>query len=188
GLPDSSEIGRLAIDDLGRVLVPTVQGLASRDGGLWRLIGRREGLPVDTALAATVDREGSLWVGLLGGGLARRLGHGQITNWTGSDGLSHDVVWAITRQKARPGPGPVWVGTEQGLNRIDPMTGAIRHYFEADGLAGNVVNALASAEDGGVWAGSWPGGVTYIAPDGRLRRFAADDAAAEQLRVAAIHV
>ena len=120
GLPESSEIGRLAIDDLGRVLVPTVQGLASRDGGLWRLIGRREGLPVDTALAAIVDREGSLWVGLLGGGLARRLGHGQITNWSASDGLSHDVVWSITRQKTRPGPGPVWVGTEQGLNRIDP--------------------------------------------------------------------
>ena len=90
----------------GGLLVPTVQGLASRDGGRWRLIGRREGLPVDTALAAIVDREGSLWVGLLGGGLSRRLGHGQITNWSTADGLSHDVIWAVTRQKSKSGPGP----------------------------------------------------------------------------------
>ncbi len=53
-------VRRLAFDDRGRVLVPTVQGLAFRDGGRWRLIGRREGLPSDTALAAIVDREGSL--------------------------------------------------------------------------------------------------------------------------------
>ena len=187
GLPESSEVGRLAVDDLGRLLVPTVQGLAIRDGNLWQLIGRREGLPVDTALAAIVDREGSLWVGLLGGGLARRLGHGQITNWSAADGLSHDVVWSIARQKARVGRGALWVGTEMGLNRIDPETGAIRHLYEGDGLAGNVVNALAAAEDGSVWAGSWPGGVTRVGVDGRLRRLAADDVSAEQLRVAAIH-
>jgi diguanylate cyclase (GGDEF)-like protein len=188
GLPESSEIGRLGIDDLGRLLVPTVQGLALRDEGLWRLIGRRAGLPVDTALAAIVDREGSLWVGLLGGGLSRRLGHGQITNWSTADGLSHDVIWAVTRQKAASGAGPLWVGTERGLNRIDPATGAIRSYYESDGLAGNVVNALAASEDGSVWAGSWPGGLTHISPDGRLRRLATEDAAGDQFRVAAIHV
>ena len=187
GLPESSETGRLGVDDLGRVLVPTVHGLAIREGNLWELIGRREGLAVDTALAAIVDREGSLWVGLLGGGLARRLGHGQITNWSTADGLSHDVVWSIVRQKARVGRGALWVGTEQGLNRIDPENGTIRAIYEQDGLAGNVVNALAAAEDGGIWAGSWPGGVTHIAPDGRLRRLVADDASAEQFRVAAIH-
>ena len=188
GLPESSESGRLAIDDLGKLLVPTVQGLASRDGDRWRLLGRREGLPVDTALAAIVDREGSLWVGLLGGGLTRRLGHGQITNWTTADGLSHDVIWAVTRQKTAEGAGGLWVGTEQGLNRIDPSTGAIRIYLEADGLAGNTVNALAAGPDGSVWAGSWPGGVTHFAPDGRVRRLRAEDATPEQFRVAAIHV
>ncbi len=191
GLPESSETGRLAIDDLGKLLVPTVQGLASRDGDRWRLLGRREGLPVDTALAAIVDREGSLWVGLLGGGVARRLGHGQITNWTSADGLSHDVVWAVVRQKPREGAaaaGALWVGTEQGLNRIDPETGAIRVYREADGLAGNTVNALAAGDDGSLWVGSWPGGVTHFAPDGKIRRLLAEDATAEHFRVAAIHV
>ena len=156
GLPESSEYGRLAFDERGELLVPTVQGLAFRDAGGWRMIGRREGLPSDTALSAIVDREGSLWIGTLGGGLAQRLGHGEFTNWSTSDGLSHEVVWAIARQRTPSGPGALWVGTEQGLNRIDPQTGAVRVFFESDGLAGNTVNAVAAGQDGSIWAGSWP--------------------------------
>jgi diguanylate cyclase (GGDEF)-like protein len=188
GLPESSEFGRLAFDDRGELLVPTVKGLASKDNGIWRLVGRREGLASDAALAALVDREGSLWVGLLGGGLDRRLGRGEFTNWTRSDGLSQEVVWSITRQKSKPGPGPIWFGTEQGLNRIDPRTGDVRGFDMSDGLGGNTVVALAAGEDGSVWAGSWPGGVTRILPDGKVRRYGAEDAAPDQFRVAAIHV
>ncbi len=188
GLPESSEYGRLAFDDRGELLVPTVQGLAFRDSGRWRLIGRREGLPSDTALSAVVDREGSLWIGTLGGGLVQRLGHGEFTNWGTSDGLSHEVVWASARQRTRSGPGALWVGTEQGLNRIDPESGAVRVFLESDGLAGNTVNALAAGDDGSIWAGSWPGGVTRFLPDGRTRRYSAEDAPPDQFRVAAIRV
>ncbi|HKD19775.1 MAG TPA: two-component regulator propeller domain-containing protein, partial [Thermoanaerobaculia bacterium] len=132
GLPESSEVGRLAFDDRGQLLVPTVSGLAYSEHGAWRLIGRREGLASDAALSALVDREGSLWVGLLGGGLDRRLGRGEFTNWTRSDGLSQEVVWAIARQKTRAGTGPLWVGTEQGLDRIDPLTGDVRSFDVRD--------------------------------------------------------
>ena len=189
GLPDSSEFGRLAFDERGELLVPTVQGLAFRDGVAWRLVGRREGLPAETALTAAVDREGSLWVGLLGGGLAQRLGGGEFRNITRGDGLSHDVVWAIGRQrpKEKDSLGALWVGTELGVNRIDPVTGAIRVYLESDGLAGNVVNAVAAGADGSMWIGSWPGGLTRILPDGRTKIYDAPDATRDQFRVAAIY-
>jgi diguanylate cyclase (GGDEF)-like protein len=187
GLPESSETGRLAFDDQGELLVPTVLGLARKENGAWRLIGRREGLSADVALSALVDREGSLWIGTLGAGLAYRLGRGEFTNWTREDGLSHDVVWSIARQRTPSGPGPVWVGTEQGLNRIDLRNGSIRTFEERDGLPGNTINALEAGDDGSVWAGSWPGGVTRILPDGRFRRYTAPDVASDQFRVAAIH-
>jgi diguanylate cyclase (GGDEF)-like protein len=188
GLPESSEVGRLAFDGEGRLLVPTVHGVAYEENGAWRVIGRREGLAADTALAAVVDDEGSLWIGLLGGGLTQRLGHGEFTNWTPLDGISHEVLWAIARQRPRDGAGagPLWAGTEQGLNRID-SSGAIRIFTENDGLGGNTVNALEAGKDGSVWVGSWPGGVTRIAPDGKLRRYDAEDAPPDQFRVAAIH-
>ena len=188
GLPESSEVGRLAFDDRGELLVPTVRGLAMPDKNGWRLIGRREGLASDAALSALVDREGSLWIGLLGGGLDRRLGRGEFTNWTRSDGLSQEVVWSIARQKSKPGPGPLWVGTEQGLNRIDPRTGDVKAYDVSDGLGGNTVNALAAAEDGSLWAGSWPGGVVRFMPDGKVRRYAAPDTTNDQFRIGVIHV
>jgi diguanylate cyclase (GGDEF)-like protein len=188
GLPESSEVGRLAFDDRGELLVPTVRGLAYRENGAWRVIGHREGLSSDAALSALVDREGSLWVGLLGGGLDRRLGRGEFTNWTRSDGLSQEVVWSIVRQKPATGPGAIWVGTEQGLNRIDPRTGDVRTYDVSDGLGGNTVNALAAGADGSLWAGSWPGGVVRFLPDGKVRRYAAPDVTPEQFRIGAIHV
>ena len=188
GLPESSESGRLSFDDRGQLLVPTVHGVAFKQGGSWRLIGRREGLPADTALTALVDREGRLWVGLLGGGLTQRLGHGEFTNWAATDGLSHEVCWSITSQKTRPGPAAIWVGTEQGLSRIDLQTGSVRTFNEKDGLGGNTVNALAAGEDGSVWAGSWPGGVTRLMPDGKMRRYDAEDAPPDQFRVGAIHI
>ena len=188
GLPESSEVGRLAFDDRGNLLVPTVQGLAFKQGGYWRLIGRREGLSSDAALSALVDREGSLWVGLLGGGLDRRLGRGEFTNWTRSDGLSQEVVWAIVRQKSASGAGAIWVGTEQGLNRLDPISGDVRRYGVEDGLGGNTIAALAAGSDGSVWIGSWPGGVSRLMPDGKLRRYSAEGTSPEQFRVAAIHV
>ncbi len=186
GLPEASEYGRLGFDDRGELLVPTVQGLAYRDQGRWRLISRREGLAADTALTAIVDREGSLWIGLLGGGLAQRLGRGQFTNWTTSDGLSHEVVWSICRQGGKT--GALWVGTERGLNRIDPATGAVRVYTTRDGLGGNTINALAAGEDGSVWTGAWPGGIVRLMPDGTARRYEVEDTPSPQLRVGALHV
>jgi len=188
GLPESSEVGRLAFDDRGELLVPTVRGLAYQEKAAWRVIGRREGLASDAALSALVDREGSLWIGLLGGGIDRRLGRGEFTNWTRSDGLSQEVVWSVVRQKSKPGPGAIWVGTEQGLNRIDPRTGDVRTYSVGDGLGGNTVNALAAGNDGSLWVGSWPGGVVRFLPDGKVRRYAAPDLTPDQFRVGAIHV
>ncbi|MEP6994127.1 MAG: diguanylate cyclase [Acidobacteriota bacterium] len=185
GLPDSSEFGRLGFDDLGHLLVPTVQGIAHEQGRTWRVIGRREGLAADTALTALVDREGSLWVGLLGGGLTQRLGHGEFSNWTRGDGLSHEVLWAIARQRAGPDAGSLWVGSEQGLNRID-AAGTVRIFREKEGLGGNVVNSLAAGKDGSIWVGSWPGGVTRILPDGKVRHYEADDISSDQFRVGAI--
>ena len=44
--------------------MPTVEGLARKVDGAWKVLGRREGLPGDTVTAAFVDRERSLWIGM----------------------------------------------------------------------------------------------------------------------------
>jgi ligand-binding sensor domain-containing protein/tRNA A-37 threonylcarbamoyl transferase component Bud32 len=197
GLPTAVNAGRLALDGEGRVLVPTERGLASEEGGRWRLLGRREGLAGETTLSALVDREGSLWIGLAGDGLERRVGHGDFTTWGPAEGLSHSVVWSV----ARAADGALWVGTQSGLDRID-AEGHVRAWTAAGGaggttastststpgLAGDVVYGLATAPDGSVWAGSWPGGVTRFAPSGALLRYGAAGIAPGELRVHAMFV
>ncbi len=164
GLPASSEFGRLALGASGEILVPTIRGLAQKTGGVWKLIGKREGLPGPAANAALVDREGSLWVGLAGEGVARRLGEGAFTGGGEDEGLAHNLVWAIAREESGGVRGALWVGTEEGLNRIDPHDGSIATFRRKDGLGGDAIQALAAFPDGRLYAGHWPGGITRIGP------------------------
>jgi diguanylate cyclase (GGDEF)-like protein len=186
GLAEGVASGRLALDEHRRILVPTSQGLAFRqEDGTWGRIGRREGLASDTVLSALVDREGSLWIGLAGSGLAQQLGRGAFTTWGTPEGMSHDVVWSVVRQRTANGAGPLWAGTEEGLDRIEG--GKVRIYREEDGLAGNTVYTLAAGPDGSVWAGSWPGGVTRFGPDGSVRRYLAEGLAPADFKVISLY-
>jgi len=185
GLPPAATSGRLERDAHGEMLLPTARGVARRVGDSWQMLGRREGLPADVALSALVDREGSLWVGLGGAGLAQRLGRGDFASWGMADGLSHELVWSVARDRVAPG---MWVGTQEGLNRLDLSTGSMRSWRERDGLAGDLVYAVAAAPDGGVWAGSWPGGVTRLTRDGSVaRRYEADGMPPSAFEVIALH-
>jgi ligand-binding sensor domain-containing protein len=98
----SNTFGSLFVDKAGNALGADEPGLAERQGDSWRLLNSHSGLVMDSVYAVTEDREGSLWIGFGGGGagsLARR------NAWTGfrrSEGLSSDVVWAITRTSEGP--------------------------------------------------------------------------------------
>ncbi len=187
GLPASSESGRLGLGGNGEVLVPTVRGLARKTGGVWHLTGRREGLP-GAVNAELVDREGSLWIGLAGEGLARRLGQGVFRGGGEEEGLANNLVWAIARDAAPGGGGALWVGTEEGLNRIDPRDGSIRTFRRKDGLSGDAVQALAAFPDGRLYVGLWPGGVTRIGPGpGAIRRCEFEGVDASGIKIVSLY-
>jgi len=148
----------------GSIAVPTDGGLQIRERGGWKTIDSGSGLSSDSVCCALGDREGSLWIGLRGGGLNRWLGYGEWEGWTKHEGLSSNTIWAI-RQDSR---GTLWVGTDHGLNLLDPRTGRWRELNERDGLRGKNVKALAIGKAGEIWAGAMPGGVSRIDSQGRL--------------------
>jgi signal transduction histidine kinase/ligand-binding sensor domain-containing protein/CheY-like chemotaxis protein len=168
GLPQSSNtMLTLALDREGTVMVSTDQGLARWIGGRWELIGSAQGLASDTVTTVLQDREGSVWIGLWGAGLARWPGNREWTNWTTADGLSNNIVWAVRRDSA----GALWTGTDRGLVRLQSALGP-RTWLKKDGLGGDKVKALAMGPDGAVWAGCLPGGVSRIDPvTGRVRTY-----------------
>jgi ligand-binding sensor domain-containing protein len=80
------------------------------------------------------------------------------TKWkqfTTKEGLPNDHIFAVKVD------GPlVWVGTEDGLARIDKRTGQIKAWKEADGLPWRVVTALAvDPKTGDLWIGLFGGGL-----------------------------
>ncbi len=151
----------------GSVMVPTDKGLAIQRDGKWQLVDQQRGLRTSMTSAVLEDREGSLWIALIGGGVARWLGYREWEAWTTTQGLPSDLIWSIHRDRA----GALWVGTSLGLARM--QDGKVsRTWTKKDGLGGDNVRWLGQTSDGAMWAVTKPGSVARIDPaTGKIRLF-----------------
>jgi len=106
-------------------------------------------------VALLVDRDGIVWCGTWGGGLARFDGS-DWTNFTVADGLPGNHVFMLHEDSA----GNIWIGTDNGLARRDGD--GFKVFTTADGLFSNRIFSMNTATDGSLWIGSF-GGVARIA-------------------------
>ncbi|MGO9257952.1 MAG: ATP-binding protein [Bryobacteraceae bacterium] len=163
--------GAITITRDGSVMVPTDQGLAIRSAAGWTVVDRRQGLRSAMTSAALEDREGSLWIGLIGTGIARWLGRGEWESWTVAQGLPSDVIWSIRRDRK----GSLWVGTSLGLARLNGHSRPTI-WTRKDGLGGDTVRWLGETSDGSIWAVSRPGGLARLEPaSGRVHPVSRQD-------------
>ncbi|MCX6621181.1 MAG: hypothetical protein NTY38_08885 [Acidobacteria bacterium] len=139
----------LGADSEGRVLIPRTDGLSVVDpAGGTRFIGRPGGLRTSVYVAFE-DREGSVWLGLAGHGLARWLGYRQWEAFTETSGLTNEVVYEIL---PRP-DGSVLAGTEGGL-AIGARDDQGAWKWRMDERIGKVpVHAVQSDRTGNIWLG-----------------------------------
>ena len=93
-----------------------------------------------------VARNGDLWIGMEGGGLAR-YAKGQFTSWTTREGLSDDFVRAL----AEDARGRIWVGTDNGLLRFDGDR--FVRVDGANGIPSLAVHAIYADREGNLWVG-----------------------------------
>jgi len=150
---------RLVPGRLGEILIPHDAGLMECKGGDCRNYGPESGLERAEALTAMEDREGSLWIGYGGHGLARWLGYRQWQSFGENDGLANPGVWRIVRDPS----GDLWIGTTRGLFRGTRQDGGWR--FQPSDAAGQLtVFGLAAEPDGSLWVGTLQGGA-----DGLIR-------------------
>lgn len=106
-------------------------------------------------ISMQVDRDGIVWCGTWGGGLARFDGQ-TWRNYTMADGLPGNHIFMLHYDQA----GQLWVGTNNGLARFDG--GKFKVMTTDDGLFSNAVFSMATAQDGIRWVGSF-GGVARLA-------------------------
>lgn len=163
--------GALTVSRDGAVMVPTDKGLAIRREGIWTVIDDHRGLHTAMTSAVLEDREGSLWIALIGGGVARWLGYGEWEAWTKAEGLPSDLIWSIHRDRR----SALWVGTSLGLARLERQAPS-RTWTRKDGLGGDNVRWLGETSDGAIWAVMKPGSVARIDPaTGKIRLFGPTD-------------
>jgi PAS domain S-box-containing protein len=99
-----------------------------------------------SALAET--RDGSLWLGTRGGGLARRW-NGEWTTYTTKDGLASNSVTSLLEDRQ----GSLWIGTDGGgVSRL--TNGLFQSFTPRDGLASLMVFTIVQDANGGVWLGT----------------------------------
>ncbi len=160
GIPASNAYSTLYVDRAGTLFVPTDLGVARRVNGRWEFIGRKNGLQTNSATSVFQDREGSLWIGLGGAGLARWKGYNQWESWTEAEGLGNDNIWAI----ARDSRGTLWVGNDVGLFYRSNDGESDSKWRKWDLGRSLTIDQITPDEDGAIWVGSSSGLFARVAP------------------------
>jgi len=93
--------------------------------------------------------DGAMLIGTTGGGMFQ---YDQRSGTkrpfvVGENGLSGSAINAIVETE----PGTVWIGTSNGLDRLDRRSGKFEHFTEADGLPGSTVNGVVPDGTGQLW-------------------------------------
>ena len=178
---DSSDPGSLADDSVygivegpdGALWVGTQKGL----GRLDRATGRFElfvhdpndpgSLPHDWTYRLYFGPGGTFWIGTIGGGIARwnpvagNFSRFDIAALTGGPEGRNDV-FAILEE----GSGTVWLGTREGLVRLDPASNRAEavDLGEQSGYRPVITSMLADRE-GRLWLGTMVRGVLIVDPE-----------------------
>jgi diguanylate cyclase (GGDEF)-like protein len=163
------EVRGLALSDAGEVF------LCTRDGLYRKTVHDREPLqiPLPRAMAVrTIAVQGStLWLGTLDDGLLSLNLHagGRVQAYPRSDQLTDPRVSAILADTANS----LWVGTINGLNHIDLVTGQIEHfgpqYTTGGALVAPYISTLLLDRKGRLWVGTQSGGISILEGSGAER-------------------
>ncbi|MFZ0282508.1 MAG: triple tyrosine motif-containing protein, partial [Bacteroidales bacterium] len=106
---------------------------------------------------------GDLWMALLGAGVCNfDPATGRKNFYTTSDGLANNMTYSILKDDS----GNIWVSTNTGISRINPITGKIRTFGPSEGLNIIEFNSGASSigENGEFYMGGMGGLVSFF-PD-----------------------
>ncbi|MDR2877951.1 MAG: hypothetical protein LBV36_07940 [Chromatiales bacterium] len=107
-------------------------------------------------ISLEIDRNGVVWAGTWGGGLARFDGK-HWRNYTSADGLPSNHVFMLHADAK----GRLWAGTSHGLARLNDDGESFTVMTTADGLFADNVFSMAVGSDDTLWVGSF-GGVARI--------------------------
>jgi ligand-binding sensor domain-containing protein/signal transduction histidine kinase len=148
-------VHRVFIDRAGTVWVATDDGLdrfdpATRDFTVYKL--QADSRYSQSYVGIAEDAAGNLWLGTAYSGLHRfEPASGRITvyrhNPADLHGLRDNTAPTVYASKQ----GTLWIGTQNGLNSLDPETGTMRAYDTRNGMPANTVACILEDGQGDIW-------------------------------------
>jgi signal transduction histidine kinase/CheY-like chemotaxis protein/streptogramin lyase len=144
GVETLSHVLHMIEDREGNLWLGTDNGLYRIRSGKVTTVSQREGLQAKAILAVLESRDGTRWVGSLGGGLAHITPEG-IKSYTIDDGMLEDGVAAL----AEDAEGGLWLGYNSAHASYF-KEGKFTHYAAKQGVPGRVRSAVVDTA-GGVW-------------------------------------
>src|SRR5262249_46624946 len=128
-----------------------------------------DGLPEGPVRDLLIDGVGRLWIATSRGGVLRvddtnaeRL---HFTAYTTEQGLSDNTTSSLSEDRF----GRIYIGSGRGVDRLDPVSGAVKHFTTADGLPREEMYASYRDRSGALWFGSSQGLARYV-PEPESRR------------------
>ena len=156
GLPQwgYKKIRKMALDASGNIWVATTDGLLIiRDQAdqmpfaaktFNKIPGNIASLGSNDVQYIYKDRNNIMWLGTSGGGISKALGtdpHKGLSfqNFATREGLFNDYIVSLTGDKN----GNLWIASQTGLTRFNPLSGEFRNYNSTDGLTRTVFSEAA---------------------------------------------
>lgn len=145
--------------------------IASMGSGLWKYDGKTykkyvndtandKSLSSNSVSSLMQDSKGTIWISTDRGGICRYNAQtDDFTTFSLNSGFPDDVAYKILEDET----GNLWFGTNQGLLRFNPESGAFRVFTIKDGLLGNQFNyqSAIKGKDGKFYFGGINGLVAF---------------------------
>jgi len=138
-------------------------GVARFRADRFETFGVAEGVPAGFVSALLADSRGGLWVGTTAGGLARAEEAAAARPRFAPTALEGEIDGGAVQALVEDGFGRIWVGGRRGIDRIDPVSGALRHFDSAHGLINNDVFGACRDSAGDLWFAT-KGGAARLRP------------------------
>ncbi|MCU1273187.1 MAG: liaS 2 [Bryobacterales bacterium] len=130
------------------------KGLARYRNGRWRTFSTKDGIPDGSLWNLLVDRRGRLWIASSNDGLTRvddpSADVPRFSRYSTRQGLSTDLLRSLAEDRQ----GIIYIGTELGVDALNPESGHVRHFSFSDGLAAGDLVAAFCDRTGALWFGA----------------------------------
>lgn len=148
----------LIADGHGSLLTRTDAGLARWQEDHWQEITLESGLPTTEISALLTTRDGTMWLGMAGGGLWRWLGYGTFESWTARRTAERNPVWVMVRGA----DGTVTMGSRSGCLHIEAQSHTAQP-CNFDGLPADEIQVVARDKSNNLWLGEAVGPLYRVA-------------------------